>query len=219
MVSILPLQFWNQNSRETAPKRLGEKARASEQEGTERESRRTISQNFTAKEQKTSDGMAFPSFPPFLLLSSGIVEKGLLQKEAAPLLLRPFSPPKRNIISPAEHEEREERGGTFYPSLNGAMNHEVKKGLGRHAEDRKEGRWAFDREEGRGGDHLSPTEPIKSTARTEWQWGDSFHAAPAPAPAAAPNPRDSRHLLGRMRDRHRRGDRAEEKEETDRQTV
>ena len=94
--------------------------------------------------------MAFPSFPPFLLLSSGIVEKGLLQ-EAAPLLLRPFSPPKRNIISPAEHEERgESGGGTFYPSLNGAMNHEVKKGLGRHAEDRKEGRWAFDREEGQG---------------------------------------------------------------------
>ena len=41
-------------------------------------------------------------------------------------------------------------GETFSPSLDGAMNHEVKKGLGRHAEDRKEGRWAFDREEGQG---------------------------------------------------------------------
>ena len=186
MVSILPLQFWNQNSRETAPKRLGEKGRASEQEGTERESRRTISQNFTAKEQKTSDGMAFPSFPPFLLLSSGIVEKGLLQKEAAPLLLRPFSPPKRNIISPAEHEEREERGGTFYPSLNGAMNHEVKKGLGRHAEDRKEGRWAFDREEGQGRGGAETIFPQRSQlSRRRGQNGNGeivFTRRPRPRP-------------------------------------
>ena len=87
------------------------------------------------------------------------------------------------------------------------MNHEVKKGPGYDAGDDE----AFDQgrraKVGRGGDHLSPTEPIKATTRTEWQWGDSFHAAPAHA--EAPNPRDSRHLLGptRRQGRRERGDR------------
>lgn len=91
-------------------------------------------------------------------------------------------------------------GKLFYPSLSGAMNHEVKKGPGYDAEDRKDE--AFEQGEGRGPSF--PTEPIKATTRTEWQWGDRFHAA-------APNPRDSHHLLG-IKETDAT---AEEKEETD----
>ena len=36
LVSILPLQFWNQNSRETAPKRLGEKGKTKRARGEQK---------------------------------------------------------------------------------------------------------------------------------------------------------------------------------------
>ena len=94
-------------------------------------------------------------------------------------------------------------GKLFYPSLSGAMNHEVKKApdtTRTTLEDRKDE--AFEQGEGRGPSF--PTEPIKATTRTEWQWGDRFHAA-------APNPRDSHHLLG-IKETDAT---AEEKEETD----
>ena len=82
-----------------APERLGERGKRGD--GKQKNNH---SKFHCERAEKTSDG-----------LSLGIVEKGLLQ--AAPL--RPFSPPKRNIISPTEHEERGE-WGNFFTRLSAA---------------------------------------------------------------------------------------------------
>ena len=135
---------------------MAKRGRAREQEGTERESRRTISQNFTAREQETSDGLSpSPTFLFFLSSPAKVEKKGLLLQAAPP---RPFSHPKRNITLFHPQNTEVKRVGNFLPIF-----------LRRHESPSEKGPGKGLRLGTRPG--TVPTEPIKATTRTEWQLG------------------------------------------------